>query len=425
MILEFKVENFRSFKEEQILSFEATSDTLAEEYFCVQKPKVKILKMAVVYGANASGKSNLLTALDYLRFLIIMPKNDKKLKTDFVPFLLDNSSRQKPGRFEITFFINDTKYIYSLKLNNDIIIEETLNYYPSTRSANIFRRLDDNGLAKIEVGPRMKLKKADEAVLQGNTLPNMTVVSAFAKSNIVFPELEKVYNYFLDGFKTIIRSDISLFNWATQYIQESNIDKKIIIDLLSKADFNIVNFEIKEEEIEFEYEDKPILQVFKQLFKKKSEELTQGFFKTLTVDFSHSVKSNPTEEVFLLSPDNESDGTLRYFGLATMMMLLIEENTFLPIDELENSLHPDLFTHFINTFLMNSKESQLLFTTHNVNFLEFDDLRKDVVWFTEKKEDASTQLFALEEFDIRKDLSYSKAYKTGKFGAKPNLSIFK
>lgn len=422
MILEFKVENFRSFREEQVLSFEATSDTLAEEYFCVQKPKVKILKMAVIYGANASGKSNLLTALDYLRFLIIMPKNDKKLKTDFVPFLLDNSSRLKPGRFEITFFSNDTKYIYSLKLNNDIIIEETLNYYPSTRSANIFRRLDDNGLAKIEVGPRMKLKKADEAVLQGNTLPNMTVVSAFAKSNIIFPELEKVYNYFLNGFKTIIRSDTSLFNWATQHIQESKIDKTLIINLLRKADFNIVNFEIKEEDMELEDNDK---QIFKQLFKKKGDELPQDFFKTLTVDFSHSVKNNPSDEVFMLSPDNESDGTLRYFGLATMMMLLIEENTFLPIDELENSLHPDLFTHFINTFLMNSKESQLLFTTHNVNFLDFDDLRKDVVWFTEKKEDASTQLFALEEFDIRKGLSYSKAYKTGKFGAKPNLSIFK
>jgi len=123
----------------------------------------------------------------------------------------------------------------------------------------------------------------------------------------------------------------------------------------------------------------------------------------------------------------QSAGTLRYLGLLGTLKGIIANSSVLNVDELENSLHPDLVNHFINTFLYHSKKenanSQFIFTTHNVGLLAEDFVRKDIVWFTEKKEDGSTNLFSLDDFDIRKNLSFMKAYQAGKFGAVPNLGI--
>lgn len=116
---------------------------------------------------------------------------------------------------------------------------------------------------------------------------------------------------------------------------------------------------------------------------------------------------------------------MRYYGLGIILNTLLKKSAVIPVDELENSLHPDLFTHFINLFLVNSKQTQLIFSTHNIQFLDTDDLRKDIIWFTEKKKDGSTELYSLDDFDIRNGVSFLNAYKAGKFGAKPYLgSIF-
>ena len=114
--------------------------------------------------------------------------------------------------------------------------------------------------------------------------------------------------------------------------------------------------------------------------------------------FEHTIVANGTSSVHYLPDILESAGTMRYYGLGTILNILLERNAIIPVDELENSLHPDLFAHFINLFLVNSTYSQLIFSTHNLQSLDTEDLRKDVVWFTEKKDDGSTDLFSLDDF---------------------------
>lgn len=136
--------------------------------------------------------------------------------------------------------------------------------------------------------------------------------------------------------------------------------------------------------------------------------------------FEHTIVANGTSSVHYLPDILESAGTMRYYGLGTILNILLERNAIIPVDELENSLHPDLFAHFINLFLVNSTYSQLIFSTHNLQSLDTEDLRKDVVWFTEK-DDGSTDLFSLDDFNIRNGVSFLNAYNAGKFGAKPTL----
>lgn len=140
--------------------------------------------------------------------------------------------------------------------------------------------------------------------------------------------------------------------------------------------------------------------------------------------FEHTIVANGTSSVHYLPDILESAGTMRYYGLGTILNILLERNAIIPVDELENSLHPDLFAHFINLFLVNSTYSQLIFSTHNLQSLDTEDLRKDVVWFTEKKDDGSTDLFSLDDFNIRNGVSFLNAYNAGNLVPNQRWAVF-
>ena len=147
---------------------------------------------------------------------------------------------------------------------------------------------------------------------------------------------------------------------------------------------------------------------------------------TKFLHFQHKIKNNDgSVSKYTLPWTYESSGTVQYYGLTAMLTTLINGKILSTIDEIETSLHPDLMKHFILTFLANAKQSQLILTTHNLSFLEEKDiLRKDAIWFTQKREDGSTELYSLADFDssvFRKNASFINAYKIGKLGAKPNL----
>lgn len=130
MILEFKYRNFRSAKDWQVLSFEASSDKVAEQYYTTVINDTRILKLGILYGANASGKTNVLLALDFLRKLAISPKINKTQPIGFTPFLLDDVTKKEPGIFELIFFVEEVKHIYCIEVNNGAVLKETLKYYP-------------------------------------------------------------------------------------------------------------------------------------------------------------------------------------------------------------------------------------------------------------------------------------------------------
>ena len=398
MILEFKYRNFISAKDWQVLSFEASSDKVAEQYYTTVINDTRILKLGILYGANASGKTNVLLALDFLRKLAISPKINKTQPIGFIPFLLDDVTKKEPGIFELIFFVEEVKHIYCIEVNNGAVLKETLKYYPGKQPAEVFSRVTINGITRIQLGSKVKLNVAEQEKLQVNTLSNMSVISTYATANFIFPELERVYNYFQKQWLPVLLPQIDLKTWATGEVEAEKENKAFLLDLLHRADFNISGFDVQQNEND-----------------KKNTELM----------FEHTISIAGEASVHYLPDTLESAGTMRYYGLGTILNTLLERNAIIPVDELENSLHPDLFFHFINLFLVNSTRSQLVFSTHNLQLLDTDDLRKDVVWFTEKRDDGSTELFSLDDFNIRNGVSFLNAYNAGKFGAKPMLgSIF-
>ncbi|MCL5991925.1 MAG: ATP-binding protein, partial [Bacteroidetes bacterium] len=264
MILEFKVKNFLSFKDEQTLSFEASSDKTLRDYYCVDvTPKTSILKAGIIYGPNASGKTNVLKALDFIKKIACEPK-DKDEKTGFIPFLFDEKIKNEPGNFEVSFFIEGMKYIYKFEIDEDIIYNENLTYYPGTKPAIIYSRKysKEDKKSKINYGSTLKLKASDKAVLEGNTLNNMSLISAISKSNIDFEELVRVYYWFRNFFFPIILPSTDLYYWTSNKINSNQIPTHIILEILKSADLNILGYSIKEHEKEL---DKDAIETINQI----------------------------------------------------------------------------------------------------------------------------------------------------------------
>lgn len=248
MILEFKFRNFRSAKDWQILSFEASADKVSEEYYCTTINDTKVLKLGILYGANASGKTNVLLALDFIRKIAISPKINKMQPIGFTPFLLDDTTKKECGVFELTFFVNNMKHLYYLEVDNSAVLKETLKYYPGKQPAEIFSRETINGITHIRLGSKVKLNVAEQEKLQVNTLSNMSVVSAYATANFMFPELERVYNYFLKQWLPILLPQTDLKTWTTGEMEAEKENKSFLLDLLHRADFNISGFDVQQNE---------------------------------------------------------------------------------------------------------------------------------------------------------------------------------
>ena len=418
MIAEFKVENYLSIKEKQILSFEATSDKYMQEYHCIDLPDgERLLRFAMIYGANASGKTNILLALDFLREICLYPK-ERGMETGFIPFKFDEKTKNKAGYFELTLYINNIKYIYSVCLDRQVIYDEKLVFYPGTQPALVFERkyIPENDDFILKTGSRVNVDSVELAVLKSNTLNNMTVISGIRKTNIDFQELNVVYNWFYNHFSLIIRPWNDLYRETVTNISNGDDEyKHFILENLEIADFNIKNIDVV-------YED-TMQHINNDYGSRNVAEENYARYYTTKVYFTHEINGKQKE----LSIDFQSSGTLRYMGLLGKLKEAVSGSMVLNIDELEDSLHPDLVNHFINSFLYYSKkensQSQFIFTTHNINLLAEDFVRKDIVWFTEKREDGSTLLFSLDDFNIRKNLSFLNAYKAGKFGAVPNIGI--
>lgn len=407
MIIDFSASNFGPIREEQILSFEATTDDSLNDYYVVEPVTgLRLLKLLVIYGPNASGKSTFLRALEFLKNLIINPLNDKFEAFNFEPFLFDNKSKKRTSKLKINFIINEVRHSYEVEFTKNYIQSERLQYAPKGRMADLYLRNTalDNKLSKVTFGSTLKTSSKDIALIEGNTIWNNTVLGAYIRTNVNIPELDQVLHWFRETLMTEIEPGTDLFEWTTKRIEENVTFKESVIEIIRKADIQINGVDVSKKDNKFENKNT----------------------KKVDILFSHLTRSpNGKESIHNLSIDQESRGTLRYYGLSGVLNTIIKENRILSIDELETSLHPDLMKHFILTFLANSEQSQMLITTHNLFLLdEREILRNDAIWFTEKKDNGSTELYSLSDFDtsiVRKNSSIINSYKIGKFGAKPEL----
>ncbi len=427
MIINFSIENFGPIKENQELSFEADKSKQLEEHYIISTiGGLRLLKLGLIYGANASGKTTILKALDFLRDLVLNPQDKKTDVLNFTPFLFDAYTPHKDTKLSIGFIQNDIRYYYTLVLNKKAIVKEELYFY-NPNKASVFKRTTDAEMqfTQITFGSKIKGVKTFEKALISNTLWNNTVLGGFLKTNMELKELKDATDWFSIYLKPLIYSRTDLENYVTSSIDKTEIKKEDVVNILAKADLNISDILIRKKE-------KNIPGGFIDFIENQTNVVTEQFLElkrtgkvtSTKLEFVHRIKNNQ----YILPFDLESQGTMRYYGFAGILSILIRGSVVFPIDELEASLHPDLYLHFLLSFLLNSTKSQIIATTHNREVLTNKDLfRNDVIWFTDKSENGATELYSLSDFDssvIRDTSSIYNAYKIGKLGAVPHLGDY-
>lgn len=416
MIAEFNIENFFSIKSAQKISFEPSADTfMSDEYSTEVKEGVRLLKIGIIYGANASGKTNVLNAIEFFRMLVLRMPKDRNEKTGVVPFMLDDTSRNETTKMSMVFYINQSKYILSFELDENYIYSESLIVYDSIRPTRLYNRSYDAATDSsiIDFGPNLKMTRKSQDVISGNTINNCSVLAAFGKSNVERTRLNDVYDYFAKQVKDVLAPGMSLSRYVKAQLDkdEKGDLKKFILNLLKASDFNIEDVVLHEEEELITPELEQLIQNAPIGKEAKDEMLRKGKITNAELTFKHRVG----DKIYDLSEEYESNGTMRFLGMAVILNFLLKTNRFVPIDEVETSIHYELLAYFLKVFLANSNgTSQMLLTTHDINLLNEDFIRRDTIWFTDKDELGETKIVRLSSLGLHKNLSPYNAYKQGK-----------
>lgn len=380
----------------------------------------KLLKFGALFGPNASGKSTFLKALDCLRDLMLMSPSKKSDLLDFKPFVfLPNI---EDTTFEIDFYVEQRRMVYSISYNKMGVNLESLYYFPEGRSALVFKRstIPETKLSTISFGSSLKVQKIDIKSLTGNLLHNSSVLAAYERTNIEIPLLEVFISFFKNMLMPPIFTRTSFKEWALSKIDSSSDISKFVSDFISKVDFQFKGFTISKDEIDV---NPKILQLFK--LELPEVEIDEDNLKRVDYKLNFQYKVADRSEVFDISFEEQSDGTQQIFYLAVVLYFLVIENKSLFIDELEQSLHPDLFKLWLSYFIIHSQYSQVLITSHNYQLLSNESyLNHENTWLVEKNDTGSSELYKIADLPshiFRKSGNLFNAYQSGRLGAKPNL----
>jgi AAA15 family ATPase/GTPase len=417
MILQFKAKNILSIRDEQTLDFTASADNTYEEYAVVKIKNVRISKLGVIYGPNASGKSNILKALFWLfKFMTNEDLRKQSLGTGLIPFKMDKNSRNEHSFMSIIFYIDDSRYEYSIELDTERVYHEEMYYYPNSRKALVYERTwnQDKMSSAVTFGPLLKLTATQKLFIESNCVANATVLSTYQNSNVDRNDmLDTILRYMKVQILASLDSNTDIVSFANDIVKVVQESKPFIREMLVQADFNITDLYLKKKE-----KNERTITVTKKM---DSEELVLEADAQEDLFFTHQTPFYTGD----MNNAEESEGTLRMYCLSAIMYLLIKQNQILLSDEMENSLHYDLLTHIIKTFLVNSERGQLIFSTHSLMLLDEEFIRRDMVYFTNKNEAGATEIYRAKDFGLHKEVSILNAYRAGKLGAKPNLgSIF-
>ena len=424
MIAEFKIRNFYSLRDEQTLSFIPTNDDTSRDIYTEEVADgVSLLKIGFIYGSNASGKTNILKALDFFSQFMVNDGLNKGDEIGVVPFLLDDVSDKERTQFEMSFYLNREKYKLNLVLDNKVIYEETLQVYSSVQPTLLYKRTynPEKDATDIVFGGKVGLVKKSREAIEGNTFNKRTVIAAFGKSNVEKSRLNLVYDFFSQKIAPIMYPQSSLMGFTKRRITRDRDGrlKRFILHFLKASDFNISDIAIHEEEVSITPEMELVIKNTSAMQEKAKEEiLKKGTLHSDEMFFVHHTSNGDKE----LDEELESRGTKRYMGLAAILYDLLVHGVILPIDEIESSIHYELLSYFIKVFLVNSKRSgQLIISTHDINLLDEDYIRRDVIWFTDKNDCGETQLIRLSTLGLHKTLSVYNAYRQEKLVNLPFL----
>jgi AAA15 family ATPase/GTPase len=433
MFVEFSVENYRSIQEKQTFSMVASEDEIMLESNTFPMPNtdnLRLLTSAVIYGANASGKSNLLRAMQTLRGIVINSATKiqpgEKLPVD--PFRLNKQTIKNPTKFEVIFINNGIRYEYGVSLNRERVYEEWLIAYPHEIQQTWFSRkyMPDNPKFKADEGYKWSFGRG----LKGEKLR----IKRFVRSNSLFlshaaqnnhPQLTEIFEYFQEKINIIFAHKFSLkeFNLSINMCEENEQFREQIVHLLKKADIGISNIRLESQSMP-ENTQNLIKNFLKQEF--ENQEINNDFnISAMDVITIHKMNDDNIEVEFSIS--DESDGTQRLFEIAGYWLYILQYGEILIVDELDRSLHPILskfLLKMLNDPEINKKNAQLIFATHDTTLLDSAIFRRDQVWFTEKDK-SMTKLYSLVDFQPREHESLQKGYLLGRYGAVPFINGLK
>jgi len=428
MLVQFSVGNYLSFKEVNTFSMVASAlkDRKVNEEDALFSPfddkKLRLLHSAVIYGANASGKSNFIKALDFFKWFVINSSKETQAEESIntMNFALSTTTQDKPSYFEIIFFWKEYQYRYGFEADHKKIASEWLyqkHIKPKAKEIELFFRQIDTPPSVHE-----KFVIGHDLVEKRMVRPNALLLSVAAQFNE--PVATGIFQWLLNFNVISGLQDDKYFSYSLSLLENAEYRQRII-DLAKYADLGIDDIKVLSAEVTT-VDPEQLSRNLSDVMKK--QELSKKIVNTLIS--SHQKFDGDLKEAGAVQFNfiqSESLGTLKYFSLAGPILNTLDNGNLLIIDELDTKLHPLLTLKIIELFnskTTNPKNAQLIFTTHDTNLLSANIFRRDQVWFTQKDRYGATDLYSLAEYKIRNDASFEKDYLQGKYGAVPVFRDF-
>jgi AAA15 family ATPase/GTPase len=417
MLVEFGVENFRSIAVKQSLSMVARRDDSLSETL-IKRDKQKFLPTAAIFGANASGKSNLLKALGFLRQFVATSATQMNLGDPLpwvVPFRLDSKWQEKPSRFEITAIIHGSRYEYAVALTPKYVQSESLYVTrPGGRRAKRFTR-EFNANSQYTDWDLPGVSRKEEKLLTGKTRDNGLLLSRAAELN--FQLAQELFLWFAKSLWIfdLSQATLLLVQQSADMISKDGTLKERVLRMLKDADVGIKDIHTESKQVVL---PKAIPDPVKKMLADMSAVMPMQTIDVRTMHFT----SDQTPVYFSLQ-DDESQGTQRLFAIAGPIINALDHGATIVIDELECSMHPNLTEKIVALFESteaNPRGGQLIFATHDTSLMRPSLLRRDQMWIAQKKSKGNTELYSLFDFDYdkkpRKNEAFQKNYLSGQYG---------
>lgn len=426
MLIQFGVGNYKSFKEVVTFSMIAARITakdkrLDENNVFKVNDELNLLKSTAIYGANASGKSNFISAVHFMKQFVLSSSKDTQAN-EAIPvesFRLNTETANQPSFFEMVFIIDSRRYRYGFEVTSEKIASEWLFHVPTSREAKLFERRD----GKIEVLTAFKEGKE----LKEKTRDNALFLSVAAQFNGTISK--KILQWFKNLAIISGLNDMGLRSYTVETF-DNNKYRDEILRLVKKLDVGVDDILIRKSQFTPPAVDN-IPDELKGLFeelKKISSSSGMEQKDILTAHRKFNADGQITEVELFDIDDNESEGTKKIFSMAGPLVDTLRNGKVLFVDELDARLHPLITRVIISLFNSNEtnpQNAQLIFATHDTNLLSKDIFRRDQIWFAEKDKFSSTHLYSLVEYKVRNDASFENDYIHGRYGAIPfigNLS---
>ena len=423
MIRDFWVKNYLSIRDKQELSFLAKGPS--SELVTEVAEGVFLYKLGILYGPNASGKSNMLIALNEVFRLLVLPKSDANDKINgSIPFIL---TKDDPIEMHVSFYANGIRYDYDVSFNEKYILSEYLYYYPNKSKALFYERhfVGENIQTEIKFGPSLQLSVKTQDSIRENTLNNHSVLSVCRKAALKedIAPFNVLHSWIMDNYHEVDGDGHSRkgFVEILKDAYNNQSKRKFYNTMLQKADLNILEYRPI-------VEDRYMPAEYRERIQKENipEEMKEALLKP--TDDSIAFVNHSSNGNFDVPLKWQSKGTLKYIRILDALYDMITNSHVYYLDELGEDLHNDLLYYYLNVFIFNSEKSQLIITSQETTLLSQDLINENrgVVWFVEKnKESASSEYSRGDSFGLHKNLSLYNSYRIGRLGAKPELgSIF-